>query len=80
MHDAARDQEAGTPRGGELDLPVFTVSASDCQKLERRRSRDGQPHTFTHLRDTGVCALRGRATASCSSCCWTLPIAFGGAA
>jgi hypothetical protein len=59
MHDTARDQQAGAPRGGELDLPVFTVSASDCQKLERRRSRDGQPHTFTHLRDTGVRAWHG---------------------
>ena len=42
----------------DADLPVFCVSAKDCQRLEGRTSKDGPPSAFTKLEHTEVPQLR----------------------
>lgn len=42
----------------EQELPVFCVSAKDCQRLEGRTSKDGPPSTFTKLEHTEMPQLR----------------------
>ncbi|DBA74384.1 TPA: hypothetical protein ACH3X1_011148 [Trebouxia sp. C0004] len=40
------------------ELPVFCVSAKDCQRLEGRTSKDGPPSAFTKLDHTELPQLR----------------------
>ena len=42
----------------DADLPVFCVSAKDCQRLEGRTSRDGAPVAFTKVDHTEIPQLR----------------------
>ena len=42
----------------EQELPVFCVSAKDCQRLEGRTSKDGPPSAFTKLEYTEMPQLR----------------------
>ncbi len=43
---------------GDQELPVFCVSAKDCQRLEGRTSKDGPPSAFTKLEHTELPQLR----------------------
>ena len=42
----------------ESELPVFCVSAKDCQRIEGRTSKDGFPSAFTKIEYTEMPQLR----------------------
>ncbi|KAL0020935.1 hypothetical protein WJX79_001191 [Trebouxia sp. C0005] len=51
-------QQRQPSKVAEQELPVFCVSAKDCQRLEGRTSKDGPPSAFTKLEHTELPQLR----------------------
>jgi hypothetical protein len=53
-----QQQQRQPSKVGDQELPVFCVSAKDCQRLEGRTSKDGPPSAFTKLEHTELPQLR----------------------
>ena len=53
-----QQQQRKAKQGEESELPVFCVSAKDCQRIEGRTSKDGFPSAFTKIEYTEIPQLR----------------------
>lgn len=51
-------QQQRKAQAQESELPVFCVSAKDCQRIEGRTSKDGFPSAFTKIEYTEMPQLR----------------------
>lgn len=51
-------QQRRKAQAEESELPVFCVSAKDCQRIEGRTSKDGFPSAFTKIEYTEMPQLR----------------------
>ena len=58
MSASAAPSSKKPSKQGAQELPVFCVSAKDCQRLEGRTSKDGPPSAFTKLEFTEMPQLR----------------------
>jgi hypothetical protein len=55
---SSQQQQRQPSKVADQELPVFCVSAKDCQRLEGRTSKDGPLSAFTKLEHTELPQLR----------------------